>query len=276
MRIGGVAFLLAVAFGLGGVARADDAKPEDLVGTWRGKAAWKSCTVDGGAQAAVGVTWKESLFHVDLSGARDDLGDVALSPRGDGTLFGSRDDLKVTWKLGASATLTLVTDAGCKATLTLARDGSKLASCDRLLALSSIEATCDAAGDGRDAHLSAARGKLASWKKLAGKARKDAEQACTKDGDAIAASLAQNGCLPAGGVAGSGLPECDAYVGAMRRFSQCSQLPVQSKQSIEQALSQMGDTWRNLPPEGRQQAAEACKQGTDAIRQAAASMGCQI
>ena len=272
VRIALVAFVLAAS---APIARADDPKPEDVVGTWRGKATWKDCAVAGGAQGSVEVTWKDGAFHVDLAGARDDLGDVALSPRGDGTLAGARDDLKVTWKVGASAAVTLATDA-CTATLVLARDGSKLAACDRYVALASIEATCDAAGDQRAAHLTAARGKIAGWKKLAGKARKDAEQVCTKDADALAETLTKASCLPPAGRIGSGVPECDAYIAVMQRFAQCSQLPVQSKQALLQAVSQMGDAWKNLPPESRQAAADACKQGADALRQSAAQLGCQI
>ena len=100
MKIGAIAIVCVLA--LTGVARADEPRPEDGVGTWRGKASWKGCAVAGAAQVAVDVTWKDGVFHVGLGGARDDLGDVPLVGRSDGTAAGTRDDLTVTFKPGAS------------------------------------------------------------------------------------------------------------------------------------------------------------------------------
>jgi hypothetical protein len=262
-------------------ARADEPKPEDTVGTWRGKAAWKGCTVTGGPQSTVEVTWKDGFFHAALAGVRDDLGDVTLSPQADGTTTGADHDLKVTFKPGATGRMTLASDGGCTATVTLARDTSGVAGCDRLLALADVESTCDAAGEARAEHLTLARGKLAGWKKLRGKARKTASDACSKDADALASSLVQQGCLPGAGGVCTGVPECDAYVAILQRYAQCGALPVEAKQSLQQAVMQMADAWKGLrdpsvAPEARKAAADACKQASDALRQAAQAQNCPI
>ena len=107
------ALLLVIATAHG--AAADEPRPEDTVGTWRGRAVWKGCSVAGNAQVVVAVTWQDGVFHADLAGARDDLGDVSLVPRADGTAAGTRDDLKVEMKPGAtgqSGKMTLASDAG--------------------------------------------------------------------------------------------------------------------------------------------------------------------
>jgi hypothetical protein len=269
-----IAAICVCVCALAGAARAGEPRPEDGVGTWRGRATWKGCTVAGAASASIDVTWKDGMFHAALAGARDDLGDVALVPRADGSAIGNHDDLTVTFKPGAPAKLTLTTAAGCNATMTLARDGAGIASCDRLLALATIESTCDA---GDASHVTDARGKLAGWKKLRGKARTAAGDQCTKDGDALADALDANGCYPKNGaISGTGIAECDAYVAALQRFSQCNVLPVEAKQALQQAMSQMSTTWKSLSSEAKQAAADACKQGTEAIRTAATAQGCPI
>lgn len=273
---------IAVLLGVHGAALADEPKVEDTVGVWRGRSAWKGCTVTGAAQASVEVTWKDGLYHVALAGARDDLGEVTLAPQADGTTTGAKDDLKVVFKPGASARMTLTSDAGCTATLTLARDGSGIASCDRVLALASVESTCDAApNDTRGAHLADARGKLAGWKKLRGKPKAAAALACEKDSDALVSSLTQTGCLPAAGTGGTGVAECDAYVAVLQRYAQCNALPVDAKQALLQAVGQMTDAWKSLrdpsvAPEARKAAADACRQAADALRESAKAQGCPI
>ena len=158
--------------------------------------------------------------------------------------------------------------------MSLARDGAGIASCDRLLALATIESSCATTPV---ADLSDLRGKLGGWKKLRGKAKTAQADACTKDGDALADALDQNGCFPKGGaVAGTGIAECDQYMQALERFAQCNTVPVEAKQALQQAMSQMGSTWRSLSPEAKKAAADACKQGTDAIRTAAKAQGCPI
>jgi hypothetical protein len=262
-------------------AHADEPRPEDTVGRWRGKATWKGCTVTGGPASTVEVTWKDGFFHASLGGVRDDLGDVTLSPQADGTTTGAEHDLEVVFKPGASGRMTLASAGGCTAVVTLARDGSGVAGCDRLLALADVESTCDAAGDARGEHLADARGKLGGWKKLRGKARKAASDACSKDADALTSSLVQQGCLPGAGGVGTGVPECDAYVAILQRYAQCGALPVEAKQSLQQAVIQMADAWKGLrdpgvAPEARKAAADACKQASDALRQAAVAQGCSL
>jgi hypothetical protein len=282
---GSVVVLVLAGLGVGvGRAWAGDPAVEDVVGTWRGRGAWKGCTVAGNAKVVIDVGWKDGAYQVALAGARDDLGAVSLLPQGDGTAIGSRDDLKVVMKAGAPARITLASEGGCTGTLTISRDTTGIAGCDALLALAAVESTCAAAGDSRGAHLDDARGKAAGWKKLRGKAKKAAADQCAADGATLAGALDGNGCLPrtfAIGAGGTGVAACDAYVAGMQRFMMCKNLPIETKQAMQQTTAQMIESFKmmrdpGLPAEARQVAADACKQGLEAVRQSAAAMGCQI
>ena len=72
-------------------------------------------------------------------------------------------------------------------------------------------------------------------------------------------------------------PECDTYIAALEKLEACSKLPPDSKEAMKNAVEQLK---AQLPgavassPEGRDAVVNACKQGTDAIAQAAKSAGC--
>jgi hypothetical protein len=255
-------------------------RPEDVVGTWRGTAAWKGCTVAGGRRAAVEVHYRAGGYPTDLAGVRDDLGTVTLAEGTGAALTGTLHDLTVTMTAGRRATMTLASAAGCTATLSLARDATGVGPCDRLLALADVASTCDAAGDDRAAALTRARARAAGWKKLRGARRRAAARTCRTDADQLAATLTTQTCLPGPGAPGSsGIPECDAYVTQIQRLAQCPQMPVAAKQAMQDAIAQTIQGWRGLgdagvPAEARRAAAQACTQASQALRQAAASMGC--
>ncbi len=75
----------------------------------------------------------------------------------------------------------------------------------------------------------------------------------------------------------TGVPECDAYVEAVRRFAGCSKLPQSSRDALEDSLATMTQAWSGpgtLSPDSQQMMADACTQGADAMRQSARMMGC--
>ena len=148
--------------------------------------------------------------------------------------------------------------------------------------LRDVASTCEAAGDDRAAALTAARGRLAGWKKLRGAKKAAAARACGKDADALAATLTTQTCLPSPDAPGStGVPECDAYIATLERYVQCAKVPVEAKQAVQQAIPQLLDGWKQLrdpgvAPEVRRATADACRQAAGALRQAAAQTGCTV
>ena len=276
MRIRGrlvAAGAIAVAIAIAAIAAASPPgppSPEDLVGTWRGAAAWKGCTVDGNRRVEIPIHYRAGQLLVELAGARDDLGTVTLLPTATGAA-GKLHDLRVTLTAGRRTRLTLSSAAGCVATLELVRDGTGIEACDRLLALDDVAVTChpdDAAG--RAAYRTA-RTHAASWKRLRGAKRRAMASTCGANADKVEAALVAQGCLPAPGTPGStGVPECDAYLAAMQRVTQCPKLAVSARQAMRDAMGQLADSWRALQQPGvsdqaRRAAASACTQATRAL-----------
>jgi hypothetical protein len=71
--------------------------------------------------------------------------------------------------------------------------------------------------------------------------------------------------------------ECDALGAEYMRLMTCSSLPPSAKPAIRQGMAQMHTGFKDLlklPPEALRAAADSCRQATDAIKQAASSMGC--
>jgi hypothetical protein len=79
-------------------------------------------------------------------------------------------------------------------------------------------------------------------------------------------------------VAGGDLPpDCADYKAMIERLSTCSKMPQQSRDALKQSFEQMEKMWKDLgsmPPESKKAMGDACKQGADALRQAAQSTGC--
>lgn len=85
------------------------------------------------------------------------------------------------------------------------------------------------------------------------------------------------GGVPSGG--STGMPACDEYLILVERYMQCDQFPQSARDSTRQAVDQMRQSWRdmgNLPPDVRRTAEDGCKQVTEATRQAAQAMGCDL
>jgi len=75
----------------------------------------------------------------------------------------------------------------------------------------------------------------------------------------------------------SGVPECDAYVAAMKRYIACDEIPQAARDAAQGAMEAMTSAWSTgLPDEARDAAADACTQGLDAIKQGAVAFGCPM
>ena len=80
----------------------------------------------------------------------------------------------------------------------------------------------------------------------------------------------------------SGVPQCDAYVKVFLELLKCPQL-ASMRDTYAQSAQQMMDgfsQWKNMDAATRKQVAASagpsCQQGADAMRQAAAAMGCTL
>lgn len=79
---------------------------------------------------------------------------------------------------------------------------------------------------------------------------------------------------PAGG--GGDLPsECNEYKEMVEKLATCDKMPQQSRDALKQSYDAMSQGWANvgaMPEEAKKAMADGCKQGTDALKQAAAAM----
>jgi hypothetical protein len=258
---------------------------EDVVGTWRGAARWKACTFTGAPRVSVEVRRVDRRYQVDLGGAGDGLGTVGLDETIGARLAGTRDDLEValTWKRGAP-TLSLHTASGCTASAALRRDGTGIADCDAQRALASIAAGCSAMGEGRGEAAARVAEQAAGWKAARGARRTAAAAQCRSDAQTLRTALVRATCLPdpaQAQVAGTGIAECDTYVMTFQRYLRCNQVPVSAKNAGEESMRALIDSWRSLggpavPADVKRAAADACMAGTDALRQSATALGCDM
>ncbi|MDQ3336023.1 MAG: hypothetical protein M4D80_12710 [Myxococcota bacterium] len=82
---------------------------------------------------------------------------------------------------------------------------------------------------------------------------------------------------PAEGTAPAGdLPtECNDYKAMIEKLASCEKMPQQSRDALKQGYDAMSQGWANvgaMPPEAKKAMADGCKQGTDALKQAAGAM----
>jgi hypothetical protein len=79
----------------------------------------------------------------------------------------------------------------------------------------------------------------------------------------------------------TGIPECDQYTAVFQSCVACDRLPEQARAASRDSLAAMIEGWKqyrdpNLPEEARRAAGDACRQGTEALRQSAAALGCRL
>lgn len=267
------ALLVALAvIGLAPEARADR-EVEAWLGTWTGKATWKSCTVEGASELAVAVTWHDGALWIDGAAIYEGLAEVAPEIRESGALVHDADGLTVELRRGkgGKATLSLKTAAKCTMTAKLERDGTGLPACDGLLALGRVAAACSVAIDDDPSD------EVEGWRALKKKARKRAAAQCATRADALRERLVAADCVPPDDDPVD-LPECRVLWRVAAQLLRCGHLPVERKQTMIEGMSTLRRSLRSLAgKQGGDELAIAQCQETEAIlRVSAEALHCQL
>lgn len=96
----------------------------------------------------------------------------------------------------------------------------------------------------------------------------------TKPADTTAKPADTTATPPAPG--GGDLPaECNDYKAMIEKLASCDKMPQQSRDALKQGYDAMSQGWANvgsMPAEAKKAMADGCKQGTDALKQAAGAM----
>jgi hypothetical protein len=69
--------------------------------------------------------------------------------------------------------------------------------------------------------------------------------------------------------------ECNDYKAMIEKLASCDKMPQQSRDALKQGYDAMSQGWANvgsMPAEAKKAMADGCKQGTDALKQAAGAM----
>jgi hypothetical protein len=74
---------------------------------------------------------------------------------------------------------------------------------------------------------------------------------------------------------------CDEYVAVFDAYLACDKVPPQVVEASKQGIDAMKHAWADLrdadvPREARQAASDACRQGTDALKESATALGCSL
>jgi hypothetical protein len=69
--------------------------------------------------------------------------------------------------------------------------------------------------------------------------------------------------------------ECGDYKAMIEKLASCDKMPQQSRDALKQGFDAMSQGWANvgsMPAEAKKAMADGCKQGTDALKNAAGAM----
>lgn len=248
---------------------AADREAEAWVGTWRGAATWKGCSVEGADELAVTVSWKDGFLWLDGDAIYDGLGALAPESR-DGALVVETDDLTVALRAGKrGATLRLRTAAQCTMTAKLARDGSGIAACDGLVALATVATACGVAVDDDPAD------EVEGWRALRGKARTRAGARCRVRADALRPSVVAGECVPPDGDPGE-LASCRTVWRQAQRILRCERAPVELKNRTTESMAGLRRSLRGLAGkrDGADVAATLCDESAALYRDMADVLHC--
>ncbi len=256
-------------------ARADRSV-EDWVGTWTGKASWKSCTAAGADELTVTVSWHDGTLWIDGGALYEGLGEVATETRPGGAVVHEVDELTIALRAGkqsrkgkaTAATLTLST-AACTMTAKVTRAGSGIAACDDLVALASAAAGCGLDGDDDPA------AEVAGWRDLTGNRRRKAATACATRAAELRTTLVAEQCLPPDGDP-SDVAECRDTWRLAQRLVQCQRLPAEHKAATLQGIAELKRSLRSLHDRADAQdvAAAACRDTSETLRVSVDALGC--
>jgi hypothetical protein len=107
-------------------------------------------------------------------------------------------------------------------------------------------------------------------KKNDGDAKK--EPAAKVAEDKVADPKAPDPVTPDNKATGDLPAECGEYKAMIDKLAACEKMPKESRDSLKQAYDASATAWANVPAEGKAQLATTCKQGAEALAQAAGSV----
>lgn len=208
----------------------------DWVGDYAGPLTWKGCFTPGAARATISLDAIDGAFVIELVNAGGGLRAMSLVEE-EGGWSAQQGDVTLRVQRPRANALVLDAEVGsdCRMQGHLVRPSTKIAACDRLTALTRIEARCTklTAPPLEDP------GKLAKerarWRP---RAKADAQR-CELRAAALESSLVDAGCardpMPPSMVRA---PDCATFLASARRFQQCAlALPVVKSRVLTQAAA---------------------------------------
>ncbi len=250
-------------------ARADRLA-EDWIGTWSGAATWTGCTVEGDADLALAITWRDGGIWLDGAALYDGLGELAPEGQG-GALALELSDLQLSLRrVKTKAKLVLRTAAACTLTATLTRDGTGITACDDVVALAAVASSCGVTVDDDPAD------EIAAWRALTGKKpQKKAAKQCTARAAALRELLVAQDCLaPANDP--STIAECTETWVLAQQLARCQRVPAIHQQSTLEGVATFRKSIRALHhrDDAYEIAATKCAETSSILRDVAEAYGC--
>lgn len=155
---------------------------ERWVGQWSGKAAWKGCTIAGAKKLTIDIS---PLLATEGSQILDGVSSFKWGMVSNQLVLLS-EGIEVTFAPGKKGSrLVVATGAGCVGKATMTRPTSKIASCDTLRALATIQASCPYGDASRADNLARVTAEWRAWSKLKGKKKKARSASCAAEADAL-------------------------------------------------------------------------------------------
>ncbi len=211
---------------LAGTARAETW--DEWVGDYAGKLVWTSCASPGAKSVAVALDAVDGALTIDLAPAGGGLRALSLADDGDTEILSAQQgDVTLSIAHPKPATIAVAIDlaSGCTIRGTLIRASTRIAACDRAVALARIEKACT--------KLTAKPIGLAleKWKPA------DADR-CTARGNMIEAEVTEAGCLPVPDPAGTLIgAQCRQMVREAEALKRCATAPPQYVQVADRLIA---------------------------------------
>jgi hypothetical protein len=252
---------------------------ETWVGAWTGTATWKGCTVEGGRELEVSVSWHDGALWIDGAAVYEGLGEIAPEVRDGGVLVHDGDGVTVELKPGKArgrATLAFETAAGCAMTARLERGGTGIAACDDLVALASVAGACSLEVD--DLPSDEPGGEIDGWRALRkAKERKRAARSCTARAGALRERLVAADCIPPEDDPAD-LAECRVVWRIAQQLLRCGHLPVEHKQQTMESMAAFRRSLRTIAGKegGAELAATQCQETAGMLKDIAEAAHCKL
>lgn len=235
----------------------------DWVGDYTGKLAWTSCSAPGAKTATASIDAIDGALVIDLARAGGGLRDLALAedPEAE-TLAAQQGDVTLTITRIRPGTIALTIDlaSGCAVRGTLARASTRVAACDRAVALARIEKACTKLA-GPPQGLA-----IKKWKAA------DTER-CTRSAEAIATAVTDAGCMPVPDPAGTLVgAQCRQMVNEAQALKRCPNAPPEYTLIADRLIALA----RPVMAASRQLVNASCEEGHQMLVELAAYAHCPL